>query len=417
MANQQLLDYIRGQKQQGVDQQSLRGSLLASGWDTAQVDEAFRLLDSPVQQPVQPVPPESSAPAQTFSAQPSRKLIRILLISIFVIAVLVIGAGAFGYLPGFQSLAPEEVIQKMFSRLSDIRSLEYSGEVEALFDTGGVPIGGAGFSSLTRSFSGGVGIFSISFDGAFDYRDSEDPLYSLSLRVEDDSLLEKSVVADVEARVLDGIVYIKLNRVPELDIFDISFLQGQWVKIDPEVLRKQFGLNAEEYFANIQEQQGVSLRQAEDIREAVSRVQILDVTDVLPDEKIGGVDTHHYAFTVRKEGLRELVIDLYYNTQGHSLDERELAEFDRNLELAEFPNGEIWIGKKDSFPYKLVLSSVAEDSYGYGFTGSFSTVLLFKSFNQPVRVDVPASAIPLEEIFGALLGGVQGSSSGTFFPE
>lgn len=44
MINQQLLDYIRTQKQSGVTNDTIRQSLLANGWDTADIDTAISSL-------------------------------------------------------------------------------------------------------------------------------------------------------------------------------------------------------------------------------------------------------------------------------------------------------------------------------------------------------------------------------------
>lgn len=55
MANQQLLDYIKQQLQQGVSKEQIKNSLIANGWQEEDINEAFSLASSPT-------PPISSLP-------------------------------------------------------------------------------------------------------------------------------------------------------------------------------------------------------------------------------------------------------------------------------------------------------------------------------------------------------------------
>ncbi len=51
MVNQQLLDYIKQQSQQGINNEQIKQSLLANGWQSADVEEAF---NTTAQVPIQP---------------------------------------------------------------------------------------------------------------------------------------------------------------------------------------------------------------------------------------------------------------------------------------------------------------------------------------------------------------------------
>lgn len=65
MVNQQLLDYIKQQLQQGVSQEQIKSSLMANGWQAQDIDEAFAFIQNPTSQSSQ-VPP----PAQTITSLP-----------------------------------------------------------------------------------------------------------------------------------------------------------------------------------------------------------------------------------------------------------------------------------------------------------------------------------------------------------
>lgn len=58
MTNQQLLDYIKQQLQQGIGREQIKSSLIANGWQENDINEAFATLSN------NPVPPPQSPPPQ-----------------------------------------------------------------------------------------------------------------------------------------------------------------------------------------------------------------------------------------------------------------------------------------------------------------------------------------------------------------
>lgn len=53
MVNQQLLDYIKQQIQQGTSNEKIKQSLITNGWQTVDIEEAFNSINQPIQgQPV-----------------------------------------------------------------------------------------------------------------------------------------------------------------------------------------------------------------------------------------------------------------------------------------------------------------------------------------------------------------------------
>mgnify|MGYP001587406703 CR=1 FL=1 len=65
MVNQQLLDYIKQQTQQGISKEQIKSSLMTNGWQAQDIDEAFSFVSNPANQS-SPVPP----PAKTISSLP-----------------------------------------------------------------------------------------------------------------------------------------------------------------------------------------------------------------------------------------------------------------------------------------------------------------------------------------------------------
>lgn len=418
MINQQLLDFIKQQSQQGKDKEEIKNSLMTNGWQASDsdIEEAFNSLASPNRPVVQP-PPGLSSPQtfSTFSSQPQKKLNKTLLAIFSIIGVLVIGGGAFAYFYYFQS--PERIVQRMTARLAEIKSLEYSGEIKAEVDTGNL-LGGGNLLQLSQPVvAQKASNFSINFTGVSDVKDLNNPQGSFSFNINTDALTEGQFTFGLEIRNVGKIIYVKISDVPNLGFFDLSAVKNQWVKIDTEALKKQFGFEKlEEQLKEAQKQQELTPEQIEKLKEVVKQAKVFKITQKFASEKINGVNTHHYKFTIDKEGIKKLVTDISQIVQNKTLTEKELTDFNKSLEAIELPEGEIWIGKKDLLPYKVSLSSTIKGTEQLKTSGKISFTLLFKNFNKPVQIDIPTQTKPLEEILGGLFSGLQGSTPGSSFP-
>src|SRR3989338_5525886 len=138
---------------------------MANGWQASDIKEAFDSI-IPSNQPA-PLTSQTPQPFSTFSPQPQNGMSKTLLAGIFIICVLVIGGGAFAYFNYFQS--PEKIVQKMTAKLTEVKSLEYSGEIKTEVNTGDLLGGASSLLQPTQPTSNNkVSNFSISFNGVSD---------------------------------------------------------------------------------------------------------------------------------------------------------------------------------------------------------------------------------------------------------
>ncbi len=412
MANQQLLEYIKQELQQGVNKEQLKGSLVANGWQDSDIEEAFNSMSSS-SQPSQPVA-QDNIPFQSPPAQSSKN--KLFVVAICIVGLLFISGGAvFGYVYYFPS--PEKIVQKMTLALTEITSLEYSGEIRAEVTTGNAL--GGGFAQPTETTANKkMSTFSTSFNGVSDVHDLNNPEGSFSLNVTTDALGQGDFAFGFEIRTIDHIIYVKISNVPNVDFFDLRDVANQWIKIDTEALKKQFGLEeSEEQDTEAQKKYKLSPEQIEKIKIAVQQAGILKVTEKLASEKIEGMNMYHYKFTIDREGIKKLFIDMSHIIQDKTVTEKELADFDKSFEAVELPEGEIWIGKNDFLPYKIFLSSIIKETDKSNTSGKMSFTLLFKNFNKPVQIEIPSPVRTLEEIIDGLSGGqMQGLEPNTNVP-
>jgi hypothetical protein len=95
MTNQQLLDYIKQQLQQGVSNEDINKSLLANNWQNTDIEEAFNSITAPKQQ-------------NQSSDSPQAPKSKVLLIMIAIIGVMVISGAVIGYFVLVQDPQPTQ---------------------------------------------------------------------------------------------------------------------------------------------------------------------------------------------------------------------------------------------------------------------------------------------------------------------
>jgi len=97
MVNQQLLDYIKQQLQQGVSREQIKSFLMANGWQTQDIEEGFNTINS-------------STPIEQYSNFPTKAPMKMWkIIFVVFIGVILIGSGV--YFVAQKFLKPNEKFQ------------------------------------------------------------------------------------------------------------------------------------------------------------------------------------------------------------------------------------------------------------------------------------------------------------------
>lgn len=421
MINQQLLDYVRQQTSQaGISRDEVQKTLLAAGWQALDVDEAFKSLgvSRPAGQPlvVTKPPVSAGAPSQsatataTAAASPLIKKFKLdkKILSIVVAVVVglsLVGGGVFAYFSYFQS--PERIMQKMVEKITEVKSLEYAGDVNLEFnlDTTGLlgdqvsrsatntdNLTGATSSALSKK----TGTISFDFSGSSDWQNPAEfkGLLLLNLKAEIPMFGEPSV--GLEVRSVNKDFYAKLSKAPIIMLFDLSSLENQWIKIDGKNITE-----AETYLNH-----KLSPAQISQIKEAFVADKVFKVVATLPSEKIDGVSTYHYKYTINKEGLRKYILDVdKIVATSPEFTGKKLEDFNKEMDNLVAPEGEIWVGKKDYLPYKITSNIVINETEKSKVSGNISIMLSAKNYNKPVQVDVPSPVKTTNEIMAGFMRG------------
>ena len=475
MINEALLNKVKQYLEQGLGEEEIKKALEPDGWNSSDVEEAYKIVtgslaasepssyqeetsrsvsykDEPYQDRGAPLSSPTEEPS--FSAGPDPvepalkpKSSKKMMLVVFAVVAALICAGFLAYSYYFPS--PEKVTEKMFEKLTEVRSYEYSGEMEIEMATNFptepfLPVFNeegsdtrANFLASIFSVLGGLftqneevselpslddsetkGVYKISFEGSLDFIDKENPkLASLvNVTIDDPSLLgvfgeSAKPSFSLESRVVDKIFYIKIGG-NDLGIGFLDSIATGWIRIDSEELKQEieeFGIAPEET-KEIEEQKEEYLEKLKQVKEVFFKYKVFKVAEGLKSEKINKHNCHHYLIRIDKEETKKFfmeLIDIFESLESTELTEDELTEMEKSLgealEKAKLPDIEIWIGKRDSMLYKIAFGDVIEESEYVG-GGKYSIFCVFDKFNEPFDVQVPASTKSIEEILEEMFG-------------
>jgi len=241
-----------------------------------------------------------------------------------------------------------------------------------------------------------------------------------------------TVKAGGEFRALDGIVYLKINEIPNIPLLNqslpteiqtvINELAGQWLKIDPKEIQSLFtpyistavspeviGSQPEDVTKKYSE---LIEKLQPKIKDAFSQANIYNYRSSLPSEKINGIKTYHYKVTLNKEGLKSLIIKLakLYSEEANNLNNSELPtsfdeedvteQIDEYFKLLNTASGEIWIGQEDLMIYKMSWHFVGKNPEVKNSNEAiidFSST--FSDFNTPKNVKEPEGAKSIVDVY------------------
>ncbi|MBI2356113.1 MAG: hypothetical protein HYV13_02830 [Candidatus Doudnabacteria bacterium] len=323
--------------------------------------------------------PEASLPeSQIPSPQPSSK--KNLIIGSIALALILLAGGALAYF--YYPPSPEKVAARMAKMVADAKSTDFSVKMDMELNAALAPeLGGE-----SRQVK-----ISVELDGASDSSDANNPKFYALTKVSGEALV---ISADV--RVIGKVFYIKLNEAPFLGFIDPGQVKNQWIKVDIEQLNKDLGLPEQSYKSLTEEQKKL-------ITALYENSKIIKLAQRLGSEKVNGAAASHYRFTIDKQELTAFMRRTIEIT-NEELTEEMKAEFEKAIGQLEFEPGEIWIGRKDNLPYKIVMAMNMNSSDENPTSGKWTFIINFKSFNQPVGVEAPSNSKSFNEVFGDLMG-------------
>lgn len=205
-------------------------------------------------------------------------------------------------------------------------------------------------------------------DGNYSNR-GENPYFQGELTLDVESPYPQFNIQKLETDIVSpekDVVYIKFNNFLQLPFVDLKPVLGQWIQLDSRNMQKVNTFTAEKI----------------EIIEAIARNSYKENEFLqlkkLTSEKVLGDNSYHYGAAFNKKKFGDFMKYISEKAMNADLDSAEKIYISQYMEKAisflapKEISGEIWIGKKDTYPRKLTLllknSWEKKDEFSASFT-------------------------------------------------
>jgi hypothetical protein len=461
MANQELNNYIHAQVQRGMGEEEIRKTLVQNGWGQADIDTAFSIVKpkpaaaahpAPAQTNVQPsvqpqavaqqpainmrqpepvdifdidgstatTQPNMQSPMQSQSAmqpgmpaklesQPvtmagnskpefkdglSMKAKILIFGAIGLVVAGLAAGGVYAYFSFYRS--PERVGGLMIQNLADLQSFSYSAEIRPRFSD----------TTFLSPISGGEDIANLTMkaNGVASISNSQQPTGTATTNIIVEAADGTETSYNVEARLIEGIVYLLVQNPEAWPVPGMSVLQDRWVVVDQTTLSEPLSGTPSAPFT------------AEDkvkMRTALRNSKAFVFGDSIGGETIHDVATTQYTFTLTQAGLKTFVEEIQPILREREFcSEKECAAMLETVRAMKDMTGEMWIGKKDYQLYQMRVLYSAPENNASSLRDMVISVTLW-NHNAGVTVDVPSAVVRLEEIIEQVMNDLFGADTDT----
>ncbi len=246
--------------------------------------------------------------------------------------------------------------------------------------------------------------FNLSLGGSADLKDNKDPKINLKFEGSGNAD-EQTASGSAEIRLNKEAVYFTLAKLTssggEVPKEFVDLYVGKWwmLPIPPEAL--------DEITSSIPEggSQEAMTPEQKRMRELFEGTQFFKNIKFVAMEDVKGAQSYHYSAELDKDAFAAFALKAAAE-QGQEMSETDKADMQAAMKKFDFV-GNVWVTKDGE-----ILNQVSGDVKLVGATdepsGTVTVKLSLWNFNKPVSVTAPTGAeeFPIQEIMGALLGGV-----------
>lgn len=385
MVNQELVSYVRSQIAQGVVPTKIRSLLALKGWKEEDIDQAFEVANSevvPVSNTSQSQVSDPLIATTTITEDVNKpkglpKLV-ILLLILLVVVIATLGGGYYYY------FAPQQVLGRMVGKLSEVKTAKFDGKMT--FSTSNSP---SADNPDTSTFGGYFPTsYSIIFSGETDVNSLDNPRSKYKLKIDTFPV----TLAEIEIRNFGTVYFINVLKLQDFGgLFDAKAFTNNWIKIDMEELQRTFG-------GDLGYTQTLTESQQEELLEFIFTNNPLVLGEKMGEEDLNGKKVMHYGFDLNKDNVVKIFEKAYALTyQDQKLEAADLEDFRQTLDSISFTNGNLWIGKWDSYLYKAAFNI---DSIDQSATQNMSIgfEVYMSDFGAPVLVEEPLDFETIQEL-------------------
>lgn len=273
--------------------------------------------------------------------------------------------------------------------------------------------------------------------GAVDISDDDNIKSWFNLYFLNDSNKKEYIIDCVTA---DKVNYFKINYLPAILSFDLSFISNRWISIDTSAggeagsISSIFNTITKMQEEIIEENQADIEVVKEEYKNLLLQNPILEIEKKFLPTYLNGDFVYHVTYKINEVNLRK-VVEGYYEIenrlQEESFEESDLKdefvihfmeEYNKNMEerqkqkienivkYAKEISGEIWLGVVDLLPRKITFDFYSENEALYNELKVTGEVIL-SDYNKPVSITLPEESTKIDQIMTELLTKMFASSS------
>lgn len=424
MTTPELVQFVKSEIVAGVSKELISDKLKTQGWSDFDIIEVFGIVsqatiippsqavpipqiqkasETPMSfsqhtQPLQPV-----YPVNEFFVQPkkSKKILKFIIIPVIVIILL--GAGALAYASGYLTSLENVFSQSVQSSQSNTTGTTFNVHFTA--DTSGLKSKNA--AALIPGMSE---ILNFDMNGSYDVLD-KDNIKSISSFM----LTSGKFELGLDSRMIDGSIYLKLTKAPDLGFFSLKPFEDKWVtfpyktktgELTENPLFSSLGVNADPL-------NNITDEQKQHIADLTKNANFVNITNKHLPEIINKSISFHFDFDLDRQGTITYLKDLMAYIKSIDKSNADLSafdeiDFDKGFNAIKNFKGEVWIGILDHRLNKFVINVdvINPDKLDDGVV-RLTLNSNYSDWNKPAVVEVPVGSVTIEELISGVFGGAE----------
>lgn len=338
------------------------------------------------------------------------------------IVVLVV-AGGFYFFGGNAGKSANSIVKATYEKMSDLESARYEGKLilEGKYVGEGVDKGKyfGGLGSLGLTMGEDVkkeeikeGKVELSLSGIFlkdqDELDLENEI-GLGLKWEETEGEVGEVSIDV--KMLEKTSFLRLSALdlPASEGGDyesflpfVQGLTGKWIKVEKGDMDNFKPTTDEEVEIETDKE---TKKKVEKIMKLAEKTEFFDMDKELGTEEIRGKKTIHLAGKLNTKETKKFILEAYeINHDGGEMPEEDVVKLDLFLEKVEDFAVELWVGKSDSYLYRVKIKGPYQDMQSGTDVYAILELEIYEH-NKEVVIEEPTDYRTVEEMMGTLLFG------------
>ncbi len=174
-------------------------------------------------------------------------------------------------------------------------------------------------------------------------------------------------------------------------------MKGRWFKFDPKKIKEFLKIFPAEQREKLEKEIGENEEYWKRLSGLMNNKNLYVVEKQLPDDKIGHKKAYHYLVRINTSQFKKEVSKLL----SPMPELKGMDKLNQFFEEVSQAKGDLWIGKRDLYIYRIKIAKKIETSSGQKIL--LSIEVDYSKFNQPFQIKPPADSVGIEELIKEII--------------